>query len=574
MRVLFYLLDAVACGMVIFAATAHEDLWILISIACSAAIWACFRIWRMSAVTTVGRPADSNPVEVPQLANRIESLLTRSSSLDLSAVQLTSFAHLLLYPESTRRRIKESMDLREQLITKSASAEITRELGGLESSKLEAKLEEDTGPLYVPIMRPLKKRLITGLSVYDKSGSSIPTLSHEESLVFLTRLLLKLFADTFQVSSNYRHWGLKEGVVFMAIMESVLQIPAEEMSDSKIRTNRRSHASNGFRGLVQKTELTPVDEDSFERLCAVVRLLALNYVIIGEHTPEERFIVRYSYRVPKIPLHRGRAINLIAHAKGWTRSLLRSDAAYLQVPVNKAKRCDSYHLVLTAPNGTHFAQAILKDEQGKSVSRVSQREFNLGAAYFRLGARGYQEAHFYSRQLWKSPTAAFLDVRIQETPPGRLGRAALVAGLMLFLTYLVGMSAQSKDISDLNLDFAAVLAAGIPTALAVLAFVLGSTANDSRVIAILSAPSAIVTAGVALTGSAFLMFPAGITGDDKKHANFDFFGVYAHGWLILCCVASVNLIVTACALIIRLVRHDTLRRRTASSLDVEALVSR
>lgn len=573
-RKLLYLIDAASLGLIIFAAISHQKLWVLLLAACLAGLWTCGRIWRMSIITSVSKDPDAVPVEVPQLAQRIESLLARSHGLDLSAVQLTSFAHLLLYPESTRRRIKESMDLREHLITKSASAEITRELTELGDSKLEAQLEEDTGPLYVPIMRPLKKRLITGLSVYDKSGSSIPTLSHEESLVFLTRLLLKLFAETFHISSDYRRWSTQAGVAFMSIMEAVLQIPNDEVASSDTRTIRRLHATNGFRAIVERIGILPVDDESFERLCAVVRLLSLNYVIIGEHPPEGRFLVRYSYRVPKVPLHRGNGSGLWARTKGWTRSLLRSDAAYLQVPVNKAKRCDSYHLVLTAPNGTHFAQAVLKDESGKSVAKVSQREFSLGTAYFRLGERGYQEAHFYSRQLWKAPTASFLDVRIQETPPGRLGRATLVAALALFLTYLVGRSSQSKGPSDLNLDFAAVLAAGIPTALAVLAFVLGSTASDSRVIAILAVPSAIATAAVALAGSALLMFPTGVSEADKRQASFDYFGVYAHGWLILCCIATANLLVTSCALIIRLVRHDKLRRRSSASLDVEALVSR
>ncbi|TCC41975.1 hypothetical protein [Kribbella speibonae] len=566
--------DAIACGLFLFGATSHKPLWLLLSGFGFATIWASFRIWQLSVI----RPVSSDPcepsTEEPQLTERIESILDKSHDLELSAVQLTTFAYLLLYPENTRRRIKESMDLREQLITKSASAEINRELNDNGDTKLEKRLDDDDGPLYVPIMRPLKKRLITGLSVHDKSGSAIATLSHEESLVFLTRLLLKLFAETFDTSSDYRSWSFKEGVVFMAVMEAVLQIPQDETTDSASRQSRRGEATNGLRSLVTAKELRIADADSFERLCAVVRLLALNYVIIAEHPSEHRFLVRYSYRVPKRPIHRGKDVSFWAHMKGWTRALIRSDAAYLQVPVNKAKRCDSYHLVLTAPNGTHFARAILKDERGKSVAKLSQRQFSLGSAYFRLGERGYQEAHFYSRQLWKSPNAAYLDVRIQETPPGRLGRAALVAAFALFLAYVVGLSSQSKAPEDLNLDFAAVLAAGIPSALAVLAFVLGSTAEDSRVIAIFAVPSAVVTAVVALIGSALLMFPAHITDADKIRASFDFFGVYAVGWLLLCSAATVNLAITVCALIVRLVRHDKLRRRTAASLDVEALVSR
>ncbi|WP_350278510.1 hypothetical protein [Kribbella sp. HUAS MG21] len=574
MRKFFYIGDALACGAVLFAATSHQPLWMLLAGFGFAVTWASFRIWQLSVIKAVAREPCETASEYPQLTQRIESILTKSYNLELSAVQLTTFAYLLLYPENTRRRIKESMDLREQLITKSASAEITRELSDNIDSKLEQRLDDDEGPLYVPIMRPLKKRLITGLSVQDRSGSSITTLSHEESLVFLTRLLLKLFAETFDISSDYHSWKFKEGVVFMAIMEAVLQIPQDETTDSASRKNRRWETTNGLRALVDKQGLRVGDADSFERLCAVVRLLALNYVIIAEHPAEHRFLVRYSYRVPKLPLHRGKNVSLWAHIKGWTRALIRSDAAYLQVPVNKAKRCDSYHLVLTAPNGTHFARAILKDETGKSVAKLSHRQFNLGSAYFRLGQRGYQEAHFYSRQLWKSPTAAYLDVRVQETPPGRLGRAALVAALALFLVYVVGLSAQSKGPGDLNLDFAAVLAAGIPSALAVLAFVLGSTVDDSRVIAIFAVPSAVVTAGVALAGSALLMFPADITAADKAKASFDFFGVYATGWQLVCCAATVNLMITACALVVRLVRHDKLRRRAAASLDVEALVSR
>ncbi len=510
-----------------------------------------------------------------EVATRIADLMSKADALRLSAIQLTSFAHLLLYPESTRRRIKESMDLREQLVTKTASAEITRELHSATSGDLEATLAKDEGRLFVPIMRPLKKRLITGLSVHDRSGASIATLSHEESMIFLTKLLKRLFVDTFNLSADHRDWSKDQGALFVAIMEVALRVPPDDIADSVSRSLERDRSTAVVADLLAETKLVIVDDRAHERIRALIRLLALNYVIIGEHEPAERFFVQYSYRVPKKPFHRQRDLGFRASIKGLTRGLLRSDASYLQIPVNKAKRCDSYHLVITAPNGTHFGRAVLKDEQGESVTKASGRGFNGGSGYFRISERGYQEAHFYSRQLWKSPSAAYLDVRIQETPPGRLGRAALAAAITLPLLYLVARSAQGKTTSaELNLDHAAILAAGLPTAIAILAFVLGTTAPDSRVLAILAVPSALMTAAVILVGATRLMSPPGITDEYRDAAHFDFFGVYAHDWIILCVAATLNLLVTTCALGTRLLRHDNLRAKSSASYDVEALVSR
>ena len=131
--------------------------------------------------------------------------------------------------------------------------------------------------------------------------------------------------------------------------------------------------------------------------------------------------------------------------RGFIRRLARVEAVRVRVSVNKGNSCDSYHLSVLTPAGSHVAGMTLVDAEGKRVLRPTQPAYDLARGYFRVGGKSSSTAHLYARGLVHCPTAAtvprngrpsYLELNIFEKPPGAMGTR-----------YNIGLNRDSSNLS-------------------------------------------------------------------------------------------------------------------------------
>jgi hypothetical protein len=506
----------------------------------------------------------SSTAESELLSTRIRDLIDAALVTSQGNAQARSyFAYMMLYPQATRRRIKETIDLSEDLLTKHANAEI-----GLESI---VSPEYKAEYLYVPVLRPLKKRLFTGFTVRDAQDTAVSTLSYEESLVFITALLRDLYADAFGLSHDTRAWDDQHGAMLSAAVEILLTVPDYNELSAKERREFRNRMWNVFDERAKpRLPQGEISKERYLRLKNVIEILSSNYVIIGLMPWQKRFSVAYSYRVPKDPFTHTPKGKWLESVKGELRRTLGGEPASIEIAANKAKRCASYHLVLQAPEGSYVVGATLVDEDGKRMSRQRRMTHELGRAYFRIVGRGQREAHFYSRRLAKVESQLSLRILVRETPPGAVGRATFVA---LLTSAMIVASGHLIVTSSGHLgggDVSALIVGGIPAALGSFSFVLGWGSRRSSVVSLASVLSALVTMVVATTGICFaLAWPVGWA--QNGPGWLDVFGIDDWLWAALFLVSVGNLAAISAALSIRLVRHNFALKKSIFSIDAEAV---
>ena len=112
--------------------------------------------------------------------------------LKISEGDLRFLTFMLLYPRLSRKRVNESIELDKPTIIKNA----VMDLG------IPDELIIGTKIAYVPVVRPVKGRLIRSLEVRDSQGNSLQTLNHEESVTLTARLADVLLRKAFELPDS------------------------------------------------------------------------------------------------------------------------------------------------------------------------------------------------------------------------------------------------------------------------------------------------------------------------------------------------------------------------------------
>ena len=496
------------------------------------------------------QPPPPQPHET-QFVERLAQLDEDSHNFSATGDQLVTFAFLLLFPEMNRSRVKETIDMREELLTKRSCTEISLEISP-------SRERHGANFLYVPVMRPLKKRLLTDFSVSDGGDAPLLTLNHEESLLFLIKVARNLIRDAYGIGEDETLWTKEQGATFALVLELLLQVPNVPLSTRLDRVRERERASARLNAVAKNLTETGGSEE----LKAFVELVATNYVIIARVPKAKRFQVKYSYRMDRLPLPAARKGMWWLRAKGHLRVATGSDAANLELAVSKPKSCTSYHLNIQMPPGTYVADQVLTDADGEPVPKIDQGGYNRGDPYFRLAGRGRTRAHFYSRALRQSHDASLLRLKVQEKPPGSLGRALLCAAVTLILVWAVAPPRPPHAV-----DGAAALAAGIPYVVAVFGFVRGVGKSRSRVFAIMSGWSALITSIIALCAMTLLLL--GYTDSPESNNVVRFVDVTHPAWVCLCAMAFANVVSVTGLLITRWRRFVKASERQTEPLDLD-----
>lgn len=529
-------------------------------------------------------PPKSSTSAQAALALRIESVRDRAKELKFTDDQLGLLNYLLVYPSSTRSRVNESIDLRQDRIYK--TGKISYQLPN-DPDVLSGERDVPSGELLVPVVRPVKGQQVIGLIVKDHAAADVPTWSHEESLPILLKLLELVLKKACHTRKG-RSLNKDQLEVLTLAAEIMLRAPQPEIGRTSQRHLERSVAIDQLRKYAEKKQLKVVNWARYQEFTSLVGLLSSNYVILARLAPAERFMLSYSYALPA----REHANLVATHglAAWWasTRSLVRkvsqTEASRVRVSVNKGNSCASYHLDIRVPYKAHVGAIRLLDEDGKLIQKRPFGSHDFAEGYFRVSGKGTDTAHLYTRKLvsccnyadWdgkKVPRPpAHLEIATVETPPGALGRALIVSFLVLLLTYITGYRAQA--ISDLNIDSLALFGGVIAASLVILGFVRGPETAGVRVIALLALGSAAISALVMLCSAALITTRLGMTEALTFGAlEISFGGIEDWPWIICCAIAVLNVVGTASALIVRLLRLQNLGRRTTASADPDAVHS-
>jgi hypothetical protein len=261
------------------------------------------------------------------------------------------------------------------------------------------------------------------------------------------------------------------------------------------------------------------------------------------------------------------------------RLLLGTRPVTVRVPIENASTSDSYHLIVTCPEGLYLRHNSLVNRQGVKIDEYLERK-NLEHGrkratnpqskdirryippYYRVRRRlGQPHAHFYSRyfpepDVWEDLPEFKLS--FFEIPPGSIFRAAVASVSSAVLIWVVGFVV-SRNPHSLNLqsDAPAILLA-FP---AVIAGWLGIDAPRDRLLeGTLTARLLLIGAALSALAASTLFFfyrasPPILTGSQKFLLSYDykisFLGITETSWGILSSISIVNAV---CAVYLWLMR--------------------
>lgn len=529
-------------------------------------------IWRANVKRYPPKPGELSEFA---LTTRIDGVLNRSLQIAVTDDQLGLLNYFLLYPNSARARVVETLDLRSERIVKQSTMLL----------RLPSGVAASGATLIVPVLRPVKGRDIAQLRVSDASGLDLPTWGHEESLPVLAHLLEMQLRKSFKVAPRHA-LSKDQSKLLMLAIEIMLRADRRDRHRTTLRDRERELAGKQIVEYANVKGLEAVNAKRWQEFETLVRLLSCNYIVLASIPAANRFAISFSYSMPTREHIREQSDGSVsdlrtirASFRSVIRRLSQTEPGRVRVSVNKGNSCESYHLDVIAPNRAHIGAMRLLDENGKFIRKDSSPPYDLDNGYFRVSGKGTGTAHLYSRRLNACRSRenesggqppAFLELATVETPPGALGRALLVAGLTVVLVFITGYRA--TQISEFNIDTLALFGGVLGAFLLVVGFVRGSEAGGMRVIAILALGSMALSLSIMGLSAVLVSTRLGVeAGSFIWPDDISLAGLTSWPW-VLCAVASlVNLCWTLSALVTRLLRHQNLTQPKPGQTDSESV---
>jgi hypothetical protein len=447
----------------------------------------------------------------------------------------------------------------------------------------------------LPVVMPPKGELNDNLRVRDSGGALIPAFSYSEYLQVVASVLRMLLLKAFDVKLDQQGQGGFQKLPRQATRAEFRALSC--IMHRGLQTQGRiERAVDSIRDL-KMLELSPnrklPDQKTLDFASELVHNLANRYAIVApiECGPDGRTIVSYERTVvPELELARNISGQRAKWLKGRLSILFGTRPVNLSLRLYTATTCQSYHLVVTCPEGLFLRRQEIPGLEDYLDKK--HRPKALIPPYYRLQWRlGQPFAHFYSRYFpqprvlpgpvplylliascgltWLAlPTIWFLleysmqreptpvyKVAFHETPPGSLFRATITAASSFTLILIVGLitSKSSNAHADIGTDAPAILLA-FP---AVIAAWLGFEAPSRRLLeGTLSARlSLIISAALAVGASAlFMIYRTGLgilRGSIPFPVHISFLGITQTSWGVLTAIALINMLYSGYMTVLR-----------------------
>lgn len=397
-----------------------------------AGIWFLLRLVHlrvgMTLVTNTARliddipPTELTPDQQREIiATSYDEIRGRATTWNIPNSELQSLASLLLNQKASRKRVTETVTVHPTHFEKDVSVEMV--------------CAKATGSRLVPIIRPVKGRLIDNFEVKNSSGKDLVTLSHVDSsaaLLQVVRYLVRVAlpdADLATQSLVEHHFALQ-------LMVSGDLAPPPPLGPDL----------DADPAALQDLRALAAEYHSRYPIIAVVP--EPDIAVVGD---EVAIRLRYRY-TQSISAIAARSHHVGGRFKASVRKYVLGPPTQFAVRADKALRCSSYHLRINAPEGLLTGEAIFCDGT-KIIRRSNEPAGTVSRFHYRtLPPKDQPFAHLYTRDLHRSavkdPTYY---VRFSERLPGSIGRAALAATLLAWIVWIVGINVRTAP--DDNIKF-------------------------------------------------------------------------------------------------------------------------
>jgi hypothetical protein len=580
-----FLLAAALGFHVHFASSARY--WALRSLSAVLALAAAYLYMRTSnpIASLDGLPAPNEkfrliPLEDAQLL-KLKLRAGSTEVMDLAEAQV--FALATIYPSMIRQRISERQEPERRTIHQSVILDIkipNRELGLLNHSAVhgaESASSRRSSSIPIPVLILPKGELNDDLRIYSEGDEPVPAYSYSEYLQLAARALHALLVNACTDYSGE--------------VPDAAGSQAPDTENIRAAENYVQEAEDKALGCIMRRG--PFDPDEKQNAIAAIRDLNPPHGLSPERSAEARtllylamrlvdkFTTQYAIVVPvscgddgHISLRYERnfipSLELSTRPAGlkrfslawmtrWSKDRLRfllgARPVRLNVSLENACTCQSYHMVVACPEGLY-----LRTQRVPGINdyfKENARPTNV-PPYCRLRRRlGQPYAHFYSRYFPepKEPRDAAgnsvdppmgslkppsLQLIFHEVPPASIFRAALVAVSTTLLIWLIGIVISHAKDGDPGTDAPAFLLA-FP---AIIATWLGFDAPSRRLLEgtlgarlslIFSAVTAIAGSGLFMIYKAQLGFLHG-----GLPTSFSVLGISQVSWAALVVLSTAN----------------------------------
>ena len=443
----------------------------------------------------------------------------------ISTDQAKIFALVLAAPAAVRQRVVEDYEPNHRTLRQTVS--VTSRI----PPALLSTASDDEQIIYFPVLLAEKGELQDEFDVYTDGDVPAVVLAYREYLGFASAVLHGLLLAAYSLNVRDR------------LPEVARQAELHAIEDMMLRHTDKP-APLDYRG-AQAVEKLDVKNEAVRDLAAkVVRKLTTHYAIValvgGHHAG--RFLVKYSRTlIPDAKLSESGTERRLTFG-GWMRQMLGAKPVEIDVELDNASTCQSYHLRVAGPDGLYLAsQETIA--MGEIEERTAQDAPTPPHLRFRRRL-GQAHAHFYARYFPEKIGGERPRVRFKyyETPPGSTFRAAVNALACFALVWLAGaMSMLSAGSTDPKSDLPAILLA-FPAAAASW---IGFEAPAGRLFeGTLSARFCLLATAILSIASSGLYIAHYIRGDKFSSTplpyGLSFLWVSDLGWAILLLFALLN----------------------------------
>lgn len=362
----------------------------------------------------------------------------------ISTDQAKIFALVLAEPAAVRQRVVEDYEPNHRTLRQTVS--ITSRIP---SAFLNSKTADAKQAVYFPVLLAEKGELQDEFDVYLDGNVPAVVLAYREYLGFASAVLHGLLLAAY---------SLKVGDT---LPEAARQAELHAIEDMMSRRLKNGTPPD-YRG-AQAVEDLDVKNQAVRNFAAkVVRKLTTHYAIValvGSHHAG-RFLVKYSRTlIPDAKLSEPGTERRLTFS-GWMRQMFGAKPVEIDVELDNASTCQSYHLRVAGPDGLYLAS-----QETVAMGTIEQRTAQDAPTppHLRFRRRlGQAHAHFYARYFPEKIAGERPRVRFKyyETPPGSTFRAAVNAAACFALVWLAGaMSMLSGGSADGKSDLPAILLA-------------------------------------------------------------------------------------------------------------------
>ncbi|MGW4841368.1 hypothetical protein [Nocardia brasiliensis] len=458
---------------------------------------------------------------------------------------LALLADMVVEPATYRDRVTENLDLGRWVTERSVSMDVL--IGDKQFDQICREKH-----ILVPLIEPPKGWLFDRLSIRSQYDEDVVSLAYggQSAALYVAVLIHQFHAAFPYLPAEIDNWprkdmdALRDLVMIVSKSAWALKSMSREidMESADESTLHSSHRARRYDVIIQEhqAELDAVlgitdDHEKqlmeaqrskdylrveklteLDKLRRIARIGIGHYIVIVRCRPAKYLKLAYTYEQSTGTLKRKATPEESSILSRVLQGALGIPSGYLEVGLTRASHAKSYHMHVSAPEGSYVRLSYVSDDEGRAVLINARPSIAVNIPYLRPVGKSVTSAHVYGRNLNSIfaqpdgkivPVVPKLDVapasadlrpvrlglraRICERPTGTELFATLVAWSVLLVTIILREASKAEVHTDV-----AVAVLALPAAIAALAVFFVRAFERSLLVS---------TAGAALTATTTLL---------------------------------------------------------------------